>query len=207
MKCLLCGYSNLSCYSEKYLKCDQCHLVFKHPNDYLNLDEEKKRYANHQNSIEDTGYVKYLSEILKPLTNSINLGAKGLDFGCGPGPTLSRLISDLGYECDYYDPAFFNDTSKLAKKYDFITSTEVFEHMHTPGLEIERLWSMLETGGVLAIMTVFYPKEEDDFKLWWYKNDPTHVCFYNEEVFKFLAERLGGQVAFYSNKSLIIKKG
>ena len=42
-----------------------------------------------------------------------------------------------------YDPFFFPDRTRLSRRYDFITATEVVEHLHRPGEELERLWAML----------------------------------------------------------------
>lgn len=207
MKCILCESDNLATYAKKYLKCGQCKLVFKHPDTFLDIDEEIKRYSTHENSIESQGYVKYLSSILAPLVEVLPKNSEGLDFGCGPGPTLSVMLTNNGLICDHYDPAFFPSDEKLQKKYDFVTSTEVFEHFHNPKKEIEKIWSLIKDNGYLGVMTVFYPVNEDDFQMWWYKNDPTHVCFYNEEVFNFLAQKLDAKVTYYDNKTLILKKG
>lgn len=207
MKCILCESTNLSSYARKYFKCNHCKLVFKNPETFLSIEEEVKRYSTHENTIESEGYVKYLSSILIPLLDTITENSQGLDFGCGPGPTLSLMIEKNGHKCDHFDPAFFPDVEKLKKKYDFVTSTEVFEHFHKPKLEIEKIWSLIKDNGYLGVMTVFYPVNEDDFEKWWYKNDPTHVCFYNQEVFDFLALKLNAKVTYYDNKSLIMHKG
>jgi 2-polyprenyl-3-methyl-5-hydroxy-6-metoxy-1,4-benzoquinol methylase len=42
-------------------------------------------------------------------------------------PVISELLKRNGYRCENYDPIFF--MKELNKKYDFIFSTEVFEHI------------------------------------------------------------------------------
>jgi 16S rRNA G1207 methylase RsmC len=38
-----------------------------------------------------------------------------LDFGCGPGPTLSILLAEQGQQVDLYDPFYHDDPSVFAK--------------------------------------------------------------------------------------------
>jgi hypothetical protein len=47
---------------------------------------------------------------------------------------------------------------------------------------------MLKPKGVLGVVTRRVP---DDFEGWWYHRDPTHVVFYSERTFEWIAECLG----------------
>ena len=127
----------------RYLACGQCYLAYMHPNDYLSADEEKAYYATHENSIDDEGYVGFLNILLAPLLDLIEQKEKtiALDYGCGPGPTLSVLLEQNGIHCDNYDPFFF--PKALSPPYDVITATECFEHFHHPEDELKKLVSML----------------------------------------------------------------
>ena len=49
---------------------------------------------------------------------------------------------------------------------------------------------LLQKGGTLAIMTRFYGVEAP-FAQWWYRRDPTHVCFYCEETMRWIASNRG----------------
>jgi len=52
---------------------------------------------------------------------------------------------------------------------------------------------LLVPGGVLAVMTeVLMP--ERDLATWAYARDPTHVCFYRPETFRWIAELLGAEL-------------
>jgi cyclopropane fatty-acyl-phospholipid synthase-like methyltransferase len=40
----------------------------------------------------------FLSQVFNPVMVHLKKGAKGLDFGCGPGPTLSLMFEKQGYQ-------------------------------------------------------------------------------------------------------------
>jgi 2-polyprenyl-3-methyl-5-hydroxy-6-metoxy-1,4-benzoquinol methylase len=63
------------------------------------------------------------------------------------------MLAEAGFEMSLYDPQFAPDRSVLTREGDFITATEVLEHLHRPAAELERLWSLLRPGGWLAVMT------------------------------------------------------
>ena len=133
MECTLCNQNISTAYfvdkrrSWTYWCCSRCDLVFRDPATYLPEEDEKSRYATHNNTIEDPRYVKFLSPALEGIVKYVKKGERGLDFGCGPGPTLSTMLDRSGYPCEYYDPLFFNTQTLLRSTYDFITCTEVIE--------------------------------------------------------------------------------
>ncbi|MDP6959818.1 MAG: class I SAM-dependent methyltransferase, partial [Planctomycetota bacterium] len=79
--------------------------------------------------------------------------AKGLDFGSGPGPTLSLLMEESGYEVTLFDPFFAPDRSVLQVCYDFISCSETAEHFSDPRKEFDLFQKLLRPGGVLGVMT------------------------------------------------------
>jgi len=210
MNCTLCHDSNTVIYSEladaSYFQCSNCQLIFQDPKTYLDGEEEKARYDTHQNNPEDPGYRKFLARVVDPLLERIEPGQKGLDFGCGPGPTISVMLEEKGYKVDNYDLYFRPDTKLVEKSYDFITSTEVFEHFYLPGKEFEKVWSLLKPNGVLGVMTLFYPDSKEVFNSWWYKNDPTHVCFFSPEVFEFIGKKYGARIEVVSDQVVFLRK-
>lgn len=210
MDCILCSSPRTFIYSHwksvDYLQCEDCHMIFQSAETLLAQDEEKARYDTHQNNPNDPGYRKFLSRVVDPLLERIKKGQKGLDFGCGPGPTISVMLEEKGYSVDNYDLYYCPDTPLETNTYDFITSTEVFEHFYSPGKEIEKIWNTLKPGGVLGVMTLFYPQTKEEFNKWWYKDDPTHVCFYSPKVFDFIANKLGAEVEVISDQVVFLKK-
>ena len=108
-------------------------------------------------------------------------------------------------EVDKYDPYFFPNKIFSDKKYDLITSTEVFEHFSDPGKEMELLTSHLKKDGYLAVMTSFHPGPEE-FEDWWYKWDPTHIVFYNQKTFEIIASEYDLDIIYTDQEKYILFK-
>lgn len=172
-----------------YRQCQRCELVFVPPAQRLSREEEKAVYDRHDNAPDDTGYRRFLSRLFDPLHQRLPPGARGLDFGAGPGPTLSVMLEEAGHPMTIYDPFYAPATFPLAHCYDFITASEVVEHLFEPGRELERLAGMLNPDGWLALMTKRVTSKEA-FARWHYIRDPTHVCFFSEASFVWLAQHL-----------------
>ena len=47
---------------------------------------------------------------------------------------------------------------------------------------------MLRPGGCLGVMTKLV-RDREAFAHWHYKNDPTHVCFFSEQTWRWWAGR------------------
>lgn len=202
MNCILCQKPTTAFKSVAF-KCTHCGLVFKNPSDHLNSEEDLKRYSSHQNNKEDQGYIDFLNRVLIPLTPFLPESFTSLDFGCGPGPTLSLMLQKKGGVVHDYDPLFFADQKLLNQKYDVVTSTEVVEHFKNPKEDWDQLVSLVKPKGVLGVMTQFL-SDDIDYQTWWYKNDPTHVVFYNEKTFEFLEKTFNLEIIFNDKKSVIL---
>ncbi len=205
MNCLLCGsqaeifFSKTNKQNEQldYWLCQgDCKLAFLDPSKHLSNAEERARYDEHDN-IAEAGYVLFLERLTSNLVSYLESSEKenliGLDFGCGPNPVLSTIIQKAGYSMNNYDPYYFPDKSVLKIQYDFITSTEVLEHVYRPAEVIGQLQSLLKPGGILAIMTETMLSPEC-FADWWYHRDVTHVCFYSEETLHWIADNQGWDI-------------
>lgn len=193
--CPLCGDTANSHYYygdnwRDYWRCGVCQLIRVPDHQHPAAAEEKAQYDLHQNSPEDTGYRRFLNRLCEPLVEGLPAGAKGLDFGAGPGPTLAVMLAEQGHRVVNYDPLYAPRPELLDAAYDFITLTEVAEHLSRPGRELERLWSILQPGGLLGIMTAFVDGVED-FGRWHYRRDPTHICFWSRASMEWLAAHLG----------------
>ncbi|MCE8016027.1 class I SAM-dependent methyltransferase [Halomonas sp. MCCC 1A17488] len=178
-----------------YYRCGNCRLAFVPPEQHLSPEQEKAVYDQHENHPDDPGYRRFLARLFVPLRSRLTPGARGLDFGAGPGPTLSLMFEEAGHPMAIYDPFYAPDPAVLERRYDFVTATEVVEHLFEPGRELERLAAMLPEGGWLGLMTKRMT-DEAAFARWHYILDPTHVCFFSEASFEWLAQRLGMSVEF-----------
>lgn len=191
MQCPLC--ENQCCqhyWQDKhrdYWQCNICQLVFVPPAQRLSPQLEKTEYDLHKNSPDDAGYIRFLNRLAHPLTEVLSDKGTGLDYGCGPCPVLATLLTRSGHDVRYFDPFYFPDEKVFTQHYDFISCSEAIEHFFNPG-EIWQMWmSLLKNNGWLAIMTKRVI-DRHRFKTWHYKNDPTHVSFFSEETFHWLAK-------------------
>ena len=208
--CPLCGAGevNQNYHQDRrrdYFQCSTCHLVFVPPQHFLAANEEKAQYDLHKNSPEDDRYRQFLSRLFLPMQKRLGPKSHGLDFGSGPGPTLSVMFEEVGHSMATYDYFYAKDTSVFESFYDFITATEVVEHLHHPRQELDRLWAILKPEGRLGIMTKLV-RDREAFAEWHYKNDPTHVCFYSRSTFKWLAAEWHAELAFEGNDVILFYK-
>lgn len=168
-----------------------CGLVYVDPAQRPDAAAERAQYDLHRNDPADAGYVRFLGRLVEPLLAALGPAPRqGLDFGCGPGPTLSGLLAAAGHAVADYDPIYRPDVALLARRYDFVTATEVVEHFHEPAREFARLRGLLRPGGLLALMTKRRAQPER-FAGWHYKNDPTHVSFYHTDTLGWIAAGWG----------------
>ena len=188
-----------------YLRCQVCKLIFVPSSQFVSTADEKNRYDLHQNSPEDLQYRRFLSRMFTPLAQRLTPGSYGLDFGCGPEPLLSKMFEEAGYPMSTFDYFYNNVPSVLTKQYDFITATEVVEHLHDPGKDLDRLWTCLKPGGHLGIMTKF-SVDHANFSQWYYKNDRTHVCFFSQPTFTWLAARWNAKLSFHDDDVVLFQK-
>lgn len=207
--CPLCGSGDTSHFHRDkrrdYDRCARCSLVFVPPEFYLGLTAERAEYDKHQNFVDDPGYRQFLSRLAQPLMQSIAPASYGLDFGCGPGPALAHMLREAGHNVALYDRYYAPDRTVLGRQYDFICATEVVEHLHRPGIELDSLWRILRPGGYLGIMTK-QVQGLQAFAQWHYKNDPTHVCFFSRETWQWWARRNQAVVKFVGNDVILLRQ-
>lgn len=185
--------------------CSNCSLVFVPLEYHLSPDEEKAIYDLHINHPGDQGYRRFLSRLTNPLMDRIHPGEIGLDFGCGPGPTLSVMINEAGYSMDIYDPVYFNEPSILQNQYDFITTTEVVEHFRNPQDMFDRLFLMMKQSACLGIMTKLVI-DKKAFEKWHYIQDLTHISFFSRKTFEFIAQKYSAELEFIGNDVIFLTK-
>ncbi len=188
VKCALCRSiaKHYMCFRDKnYYRCANCHSVMMAYEDQLDAEMEKERYDQHNNDPADSGYRCFVSPLVKIITNKYASGAKGLDYGAGPGPAAAVMLGEKGYDVELYDPYYHPDRAPLIKKYDFIICSEVIEHFRDPAKEFSLLRSLLLPQGSLVCLTEVLT-DDLDFKQWYYKNDPTHVFFYHKHSLLYI---------------------
>lgn len=188
-----------------YFRCDECQLIYVPLEFHIPVTAEKAEYELHQNSPDDPGYRQFLSRLFEPLNEKMPAGSYGLDFGSGPGPTLSVMFSEAAHHMELFDKFYSPDEQVLNKTYDFITATEVLEHLRNPHKDLERLWKCLKINGWLGIMTKLV-LGQDEFKSWHYKNELTHINFFSKNTFRWLADQWNADVTFVGKDVVFIHK-
>ena len=115
------------------------------------------------------------------------------------------MLEEKGHHVELYDKFYASNDSIFNKRFDFITATEVIEHLRDPMVEFKRLASTLRMGGYIALMTHLLT-EETDFRSWYYKNDPSHIGFFNKQSLAYLAKELKLELDIYSERVIFLKK-
>lgn len=195
MKCKICDCDTKSFddpqLKKQYHSCQNCECIALDPTYYLSLEKENALYNNHNNSLENEGYVKMFEDFLDYFWDELSSREKALDFGSGPTPVLSQLLQRRGVNVDCYDKFYQPLKCFETQSYDFITSTEVFEHLDDPQATLTLLSNHLKPKGIIALMTLFHQNDQDHFLTWWYRRDPTHIIFYTPKTFEILAKKCG----------------
>ncbi|WP_320411955.1 class I SAM-dependent methyltransferase [Alteromonas aquimaris] len=174
-------------------------------NDLPSTSTELNEYNLHENNSDDSGYRQFLSRLAVPLLKILPPQQCGLDFGCGPSPVLADMVAEAGHQVALYDPFFQPDKSVLADKYDFIMCTEAIEHFHHPQRELMLFSQLIKKDGWLAIMTKRV-LSKTRFANWHYKNDPTHVSFFSDTTFEFIASQYGYTLEFAGADVVLMQK-
>lgn len=183
-----------------YYHCPHCDLIFVPGRFHLCSEEERKIYDQHINLPEDPNYRAFLNRLYQPLSKHLAQGAQGLDFGSGPGPTLSRMFEENGFSCAIYDKFYANEPNVLTQEFDFVSTTEVVEHLSNPKDIFELLFRLVhERNGILGLMTKQHAQDAEHFANWHYKNDPTHISFYSKRTFLYLSDRYQKRLSLIGN--------
>jgi SAM-dependent methyltransferase len=184
-----------------YYLCNKCHLISAYPSDIINTDMEKDIYLCHENSIEDSGYINFLDRAIKPAMQFINKSMLGLDYGAGYAATLSQILERRGYNCENYDPYFIHNS--LDKKFEYVFSTETFEHFLHPNREVQKIYEILNNNGYLIVMTERWDSLER-FRNWYYTRDPSHIAFYHTKTFDYICKKFGFKIIYDDEHRVII---
>ncbi len=206
--CPLCGQSctqQLVSRRGTFLECATCLGVHRLREEWPSPQQERALYQTHENSVADPRYRRFLSRLADPLMARLASGACGLDFGSGPAPALCAMLSECGFPTVAHDPWFLPNESWTERTFDFITLTEVAEHLHEPARVLDDLLSHLRPHGLLAIMTEWY-KGQTPFDDWRYARDPTHVFFYRRETFLWWARSRRLSVEFPEQNVCILSE-
>lgn len=171
-----------------YFDCACCGLISLKEEFRLSNEQEKRRYLLHQNSTGSSGYQEFLERTIAPLRSNIKPGMSGIDYGCGPGPTISKILNAEGMTVTDYDPYFAPRVFSDSEQFDFITCTETIEHFRNPAVEFEKLSRLVRPSGWVVLMTEILDGDIS-FENWWYIRDRTHVSLYQPKTMEWIAHK------------------
>jgi hypothetical protein len=211
--CPLCHDKEVShFYFQKHLErdffqCSTCDLIFVDREQLISLTKEKNRYDLHDNDIQSDGYKGFLNRLVLSVEKFIsNKEMIGLDFGEGCYPLLRELFDDIGIKnMDGFDPFYNNNTNIFNSKYDFITCSEVLEHINNPFDDISRLISLLNLKGILGVSTALYGGHIK-FENWYYIKDITHINIFTEKTVYYLANTFNCDLKLMEKDLFIFEK-
>lgn len=210
MDCTVCGCTLLKRLEDPkgnlFWECPECGFVSRDRDQLLTSEQERDRYLLHNNTPDDSGYVRYLERFIQGMIiPHLDRESAVLDFGSGPVPVLSHMLRDAGFHVVSYDKYFAADESYTEHRYDGIILLEVLEHIIDPVALLQQLHRLLADGGCLIIRTQLVP---GCFTGWWYKEDRTHVSFFSERAVSLLASRCGYELeVLEKNSDIILRKG
>lgn len=170
-KCITCGSMGLKplvSFQKAWLvSCQNCSMVFSSRNP--TIEELENHYQGYgRNDYLSPITIKRYHEILDAF-EAVRKTNRILDVGCGIGYFLD-VAKSRGW--DVYGTEYTEDAVKIcqskgitmhagalnpqnyaAESFDVITSFEVIEHINTPNEEIQRIFSLLRTGGYFYVTT------------------------------------------------------
>ena len=207
--CVVCKNSELkffiNCGNLVYWECTICDAKILDPKHRLLNNHEKKHYLKHNNSITDINYKNFLLKLFEPMKDKISTSDMGLDYGCGFSPALAHILKTYGFKVELYDPFFFPNKNVFFRKYKFITCSEVVEHFFNPYEEFKKINDILDNNSWFGVMTSFL-LNDNFFKNWYYRKDPTHVVFYKKKTFEHIGYQRNWQVFFPTDNVVLFYK-
>lgn len=190
----------------QYWYCGNCTLIFVPTRYHCSVQQERERYALHDNTVLNTGYVRYLQEMVDILDERVPAQATVLDYGCGEHAVLTTLLCEQGYRCLPFDPLYVFPEAPVQEKlrFDAIILCEVIEHCRTIRETIEDLGRKITSRGTVFIRTQCYPHPKVSIAEWWYAKDPTHILFFSYQALEVVAELLGKKLKRSDRKDVFI---
>lgn len=185
--------------------CSRCRLVFVHAEYHISRDAEYERYKLHHNSIEDSGYLIFLEQIIAPFVARVCIGSNIIDFGSGPTPVMAEILEKRGFVVATYDPFFSPDIRTITRTYDAVVCCEAAEHFREPMIDWSKMTACIGKGGIIALMTLRY-NNVTDLNGWWYVQDPTHICFYSQTTLEWISSHFGFELELISERVAFLTK-
>jgi len=180
--------------------------------DFPGKDAEEKHYKD-QWATTDLDFWKGQVDVLLQLINHYLSPQHILDFGSGSGE-MTNEFRKRGFDVTPLEPmthGYLKD-QKYCVKFDVVVAVEVIEHLLEPWDEIHEIEKILAPDGIVVFTSLLTnpfidrPDARDQFKNWWYKDDPTHVSFFCNRVLSKMADMRNYDIDIFGNNVFVLKR-
>ena len=194
-----------------FYKCPECCLIFTF--DLPGKEAEETHYKN-QWTTTDTSFWKKQVDVLLQLIDNYRTPTRILDFGSGSGE-MTNEFRQRGYDVTPLEPmthGYLKDQN-YSSKFDVVIAVEVIEHLPEPWEELNEIENVLAPDGIVIFSSLLTnsfidrPDAHEQFKNWWYKDDPTHVSFFCNRVLSKMADMKNYDIDIFDDKAFVLKRG
>jgi len=209
--CRICLQSSSVFFQDQrtFFKCPECSLIFTL--DAPGKEAEETHYKN-QWATTDPGFWEKQVDVLVQLIGNYRKPSRILDFGSGSGE-MTNEFRKRGYDVTPLEPmthGYLKDQNYSAQ-FDVVIAVEVIEHLLLPWAEIHEIEKVLAPNGIVifsSLLTNAFIDRRDaseQFKNWWYKDDPTHVSFFCNRVLAKMADMKNYDIDIIGDKVFVLK--
>jgi SAM-dependent methyltransferase len=184
-----------------YVKCETCGYLFTPSFDNWTKADFLKYIYNEEYIKADPEYngVRSIRDSQWFIQNVPNKSLQILDYGAGPA-VLGRELKNKGYDIESWDPMWGIDpTWPVEKKFDLITSFEVFEHTPTPLATLLEAHKWLKPGGQIFITTLINELVENDANYWYVSPCNGHIGIHSINSLDRLFANVGMKVQHHGH--------
>ena len=192
-----------------FYKCPDCSFIFSECQ--LEREEENIHYKDQWGTSDPSGW-KNKADVLMKLASNYNHANSILDFGSGSGE-LTQELQERGLNVTPLEPMIhgYLKEQKYNHKFDVVIGYEVIEHIPNLFQELGEIEKVLTQDGIMVFSTLLTnpfintPAEIENFKAWWYKDDPTHVNFFCNNSLSKMADKRNYNIDIYANMFFVIQ--
>jgi len=193
-----------------FYKCTECSLIFTE--DFASKEAEEKHYKS-QWATTDPDFWKGQVDVLLQLINNYPSPQHILDFGSGSGE-MTHEFRTRGYDVTPLEPmthGYLKDQN-YPVKFDVVIAVEVIEHLLEPWDELREIEKVMTPNGIVVFTSLltnpFIDRLDarDQFKNWWYKDDPTHVSFFCNQTLSKMSDMRNHDIDIFGNNVFVLRR-
>ena len=213
MNCRICETESPDFYSDirRFYKCPACGLIFTEKT--ADNAAAEKHYKSQWNNADADFWKRQVDGLLGVIHRYQMPVGRLLDFGSGAGG-ITKEFQARGIDATPLEPMINGYLKDLnyPDKFDVVVGVEVIEHLPDMREELKEIERVLSTDGIMLFTTVLTDSfidsvnEVEQFKGWWYKDDPTHVSFFSRKSVFRLAELMHHAADIYGTQLFVLRR-